>query len=814
MGIDVGLSEVDRIEVVFEEVNNEDITVELVDNPVTIELETPPEIQVAVNEIYSDVNVILDHDNLINRNLNKQHTAETIQESTSKRFTSDTEIDSKANQIDLTNHINNLNNPHETDLSNLEGFPITPTLTKFLRDDKTFAEIALKHSQLISPNEDVNVQHLTDSEKAELHTHSNKSVLDTITSVLVSGWNAAATWVSTYGANVLTHIADNSIHVTSTLLSTINNKVDKVEGKGLSTNDFTDEYKNNGAVGTGVANPSPLSGKDLSTLLNLTNELDEIADIAYEYGKNIFNKSNLVNGYYVSIGGDNLVANVNASVSEYIPVRPNVFYYISGLGTLHHSLYALCYDFNKNLLFNSIELVKGSISEGKFKTPDNCYYIVMTIKTSKSDDNTNINLIQIELGDVKTSYEANYNKNIKKVASQYITPHPDFWAFQNFKAYGKNLFNYFDIIQGKYINTSGAIGNEYQTGMSISKLIPIDELTTYAFSGYGATRYASIYYRFSDINDALLSTGAINQYDATSGFAVAPKGAYYMQFTVKTRTDDTTVISNIQIEKNPYPTTFEAFKKGIHQINNLPIKTYNSPAKVKGKTICLLGDSITATHVKYDGLVDRPLVSWSKVQNSWVYATMANLSVIQWHNFAESGSTWLDKNDPSGSNRWRNLSYQLNKLISFNITPDILIISAGTNDMQYIGASLGSYDAAMSKNIADLDRANSFYEAIRWLLYSARNAFPLVKIFVCLPIQRADTEPKSIQDTLIKAIVEMSNRYNAIIINQLYESGIIKDFEIWGSVGRDLKDGLHPNNQGNAKIADYLSAKISSYINT
>ena len=143
MGIDVGLSEVDRIEVVFEEVNNEDITVELVDNPVTIELETPPEIQVAVNEIYSDVNVILDHDNLINRNLNKQHTAETIQESTSKRFTSDTEIDSKANQIDLTNHINNLNNPHETDLSNLEGFPATPTRTKFLRDDKTFAEIAV-----------------------------------------------------------------------------------------------------------------------------------------------------------------------------------------------------------------------------------------------------------------------------------------------------------------------------------------------------------------------------------------------------------------------------------------------------------------------------------------------------------------------------------------------------------------------------------------------------------------------------------------------------------------------------------------------
>ena len=99
----------------------------------------------------------------------------------------------------MTNHINDLNNPHETGISNLEGFPTTPTLTKFLRDDKTFAEIALN---------------LTNAEKSELHTHTNKSVLDTITSVLVSVWNAAATWVSTYGANVLTHISDGSLHVT------------------------------------------------------------------------------------------------------------------------------------------------------------------------------------------------------------------------------------------------------------------------------------------------------------------------------------------------------------------------------------------------------------------------------------------------------------------------------------------------------------------------------------------------------------------------------------------------------------------------
>ena len=65
----------------------------------------------------------------------------------------------------------------------------------------------------IEPKRGINDFYLTNAEKSELHTHTNKSVLDTITSVLVSGWNAAATWVSTYGANVLTHISDGSLHV-------------------------------------------------------------------------------------------------------------------------------------------------------------------------------------------------------------------------------------------------------------------------------------------------------------------------------------------------------------------------------------------------------------------------------------------------------------------------------------------------------------------------------------------------------------------------------------------------------------------------
>ena len=576
MGIDVGLSEVDRIEIVFEEVNNEDITVELVDNPVTIELETPPEIQVAVNEIYSDVNVILDHDNLINRNLNKQHTAETIQESTSKRFTSDTEIGSKANQIDLTNHINDLNNPHETGINNLEGFPITPTLTKFLRDDKTFAEIALKHSQLISPNEDVNVQHLTDSEKAELHTHSNKSVLDTITSVLVSGWNAAATWVSTYGANVLTHIADNSIHVTSTLLSTINNKVDKVEGKGLSTNDFITDYKDNGAVGTGVANPSPVSGKDLSTINKLTNAVDNVISdkLSKQLGVNLLdvNAQGVDNGKYLNnIGG--ILINNAYYISDYIPVVPNKIYTHSNLQL--GGAYACIYDDNKIFI--------SSFQSTTITIPSNGHYIRLSAIIAKK------NIQQFESGSVTTSYkEYTEYLPLQKVEDKVngVLSDVDIKLVGKLdRIIGKNLLNPYDadIMVGKFLQGGGYIGTNAM--YSISGYINITSIAavTINFNKNGG------FCAFYDANKAYISS------IGTGRTFTVPIGAVYFRVSG----GSTTQIS-WQVESGTTSTDFEPYTE-YYPLGQVQRQVYDVlvdvvlPSKmyfVKNKQSCIYFENV------------------------------------------------------------------------------------------------------------------------------------------------------------------------------------------------------------------------------
>ena len=72
--------------------------------------------------------------------------------------------------------------------------------------------------------------------QGSLHTHSNLSILETITQALIDAWNSA-----------VSHISDAIRHITSderNLWNTVVNKVDKIEGKGLSTEDYTTEEKN------------------------------------------------------------------------------------------------------------------------------------------------------------------------------------------------------------------------------------------------------------------------------------------------------------------------------------------------------------------------------------------------------------------------------------------------------------------------------------------------------------------------------------------------------------------------------------------
>ncbi|WP_206426605.1 hypothetical protein [Clostridium sp. E02] len=75
-----------------------------------------------------------------------------------------------------------------------------------------------------------------DDANSKKHTHSNQSLLDEVTKPLVDRWNAAHA-----------HVSDTVRHVTAEerkAWNTVSEKVDTVEGKGLSTNDYTNSEKN------------------------------------------------------------------------------------------------------------------------------------------------------------------------------------------------------------------------------------------------------------------------------------------------------------------------------------------------------------------------------------------------------------------------------------------------------------------------------------------------------------------------------------------------------------------------------------------
>ena len=107
------------------------------------------------------------------------------------------------------------------------------------------------------------------------HTHDNKTLLDSITEALKTAWNTASEWVSTNGANVLSHLSDGVRHITATERSAWNGKQDKLiagdnitiaaDGKTISATggggaSLTDDDIIDALYETGIINPVTDSG--------------------------------------------------------------------------------------------------------------------------------------------------------------------------------------------------------------------------------------------------------------------------------------------------------------------------------------------------------------------------------------------------------------------------------------------------------------------------------------------------------------------------------------------------------------------------
>lgn len=254
------------------------------------------------------------------------------------------------------------------------------------------------------------------------------------------------------------------------------------------------------------------------------------------------------------------------------------------------------------------------------------------------------------------------------------------------------------------------------------------------------------------------------------------------------------------------------------------------PSAKKNINIMFLGDSITADNYY------RPILT-----SMLKPAHIDNLAVVS--------ATWADRptttgydGDPKTSVSSGNvLGNQVQKILNnpstYNVVPDIIFIAAGINDIipsaseaEY--SNIESYFTSES-NVAvpctapTFDGSDTYKDsrkkitgAMRYVCSKLMQLYPNAKILISTPLQTSINQNQRYDKSIrIKQqiIAETAHRLGLEVIHTGEECGINQDFEYGGAFwnsswatsarpynGRDLIDGLHPNDNGCQKMAKYI----------
>ena len=136
--------------------------------------------------------------------------------------------------------------------------------------------------------------------------------------------------------------------------------------------------------------------------------------------------------------------------------------------------------------------------------------------------------------------------------------------------------------------------------------------------------------------------------------------------------------------------------------------------------------------------------------------------------------------------------------------PDIFVFAMGTNDF-----TLGTSEAALKgKGAAYLSEEVKCTMAggARWAIQTIMETYPNCRVFVSLPIQRADPEQNKITIQKNKILREICESLSVQVIETYKGCGITEKKET--GTGPYLSDGLHPNAEGTALIANYIAKEI------
>jgi hypothetical protein len=136
-------------------------------------------------------------------------------------------------------------------------------------------------------------------------------------------------------------------------------------------------------------------------------------------GKNLFNKNTVTQGFYVRYDNGNIEANAAYSYSEYIPVEPDTAY--TRVGSTQQ-LYFYDASYNK---------ISGLLNGGTFTTPANAAYVILDVLIASLDTE------QLEIGEASTTYEA-FGTKLKNPLKSDIDSYYDRYPFQPLANFNNN----------------------------------------------------------------------------------------------------------------------------------------------------------------------------------------------------------------------------------------------------------------------------------------------------------------------------------------------------------------------------------------
>lgn len=208
--------------------------------------------------------------------------------------------------------------------------------------------------------------------------------------------------------------------------------------------------------------------------------------------------------------------------------------------------------------------------------------------------------------------------------------------------------------------------------------------------------------------------------------------------------------------------------------------------KIEGKIISFLGDSITQG------------VGVSCAENRYPDRIGKKHGAKKINNYGISGTRFAVQ-----QNKKEEIDYQDFSLRSTTLDKesDIIVVFGGTNDFGHGDAPIGTFE----------DRTpDTFYGACHTIMQNLINEYPTAQKIICTPIHRfTEAEPCSrgiILRDFVNIIKEVAEYYALPVCDLWSISGIqprvpkIKEMY--------CPDGLHPNDAGQALLAD----KIANFI--